>query len=159
MVASLTAANDLHLKPAQFFWPKKTETWTILKARCQGPADMRAPVKVIAREENFALHALQFQNTGVCRKFPHGVIIMDCIGVFVRLISHAWLHYLNRRRNPVNVLKRLAPIVATRIDHINFPSKITSIYFIWFTKVMFKIWRYSTGLCPRQKKQIVYVLR
>jgi hypothetical protein len=90
---------------------------------------MRTPVKVTTREENFTLQALQFQNIGVCCKFPHGVIIMDCIGVFVRLISYARLHSLNRTRNLINVLKRLVPIVAIRIDRIIFPSKITSMYF------------------------------
>jgi hypothetical protein len=106
--------------------------------------DMLASCKVTTRVENFTFQALQFQNTGV----HHNGLYWCLMG----LISLAWSHSLTRTRNLIYVPKRLAPIVAIRIVHMVFPSKITSRYFTWFTNVIFKIWRYSTGLGPRQKK-------
>lgn len=112
--------NDLDLKNAQFY-DKKSGTWTILKAKCQWRATCLRLVKLPrVRRTSLFRH---------CNFKTQASIIMDCIGVFMRLISYAWSHSLTRTSNLIYVLKRLAPIVAIRIVHMVFPSKITSRYF------------------------------
>ena len=132
------------LEACAILWQKKIRNVDNFESHMPMAGDMFASCKATTRAENFAFQAPQFQNTGVHRN--------GLYWCFMGLISYAWSHSLTRTRNLIYVLRRLAPIVAIRIVHMVFPSKITSRYFTWFTNVIFKIWRYSTGLGPRQKK-------
>jgi hypothetical protein len=80
-------------------------------------ADRRVPWKIANSAENLVLQALQFQQTGICRKFPGGTSISHYgsneyfVESYLMLVLNNLL--LNRKYVVINALKALT------FDHLN----------------------------------------